>query len=307
MFGEGGGAGHSPREDLRPRPSALASSDQRTLARFLGGPRRRSARAPGGGHPAGLQDGGHLRRRVRGLYAVLLLHLRGRERGRARRARAGHDPRQRAQPDRPGHRVRLLLRARRACAPRDGLRDDHGQLQPRDGLHRLRHLRPALLRAAHLRGRAQHRRERAAHGSRSSSSAARRRCSSRSGWKRPACRSSALPPDAIDLAEDRGRFGALLDELGITHPQYGTARQPRRGASRSPTRIGYPLLVRPSYVLGGRAMEIVYSEEELEQLHGHGVKRQPRTSRAASTSSWRTPSRSTWMRSPTARTSSSAA
>ena len=61
------------------------------------------------------------------------------------------------EPDRPGHRVRLLLRARQPGAARGGLRDRHGQLQPRDGLDRLRHLRPALLRAAHARGRARDR------------------------------------------------------------------------------------------------------------------------------------------------------
>ena len=68
-----------------------------------------------------------------------------------------HDPRRRAEPHRPGHRVRLLLRARRLRAARDRLRDDHGQLQSRDRLDRLRHLRPAVLRAADARGRARHR------------------------------------------------------------------------------------------------------------------------------------------------------
>ena len=69
-----------------------------------------------------------------------------------------HDPRRRAEPHRPGHRVRLLLRARGLRAARRGLRDDHGQLQPGDGLDRLRHQRPALLRAADARGRAGDRR-----------------------------------------------------------------------------------------------------------------------------------------------------
>ena len=66
----------------------------------------------------------------------------------------GDHPRRRPEPHRPGHRVRLLLRARRDGAARAGLRDDHGQLQPRDGVDRLRHVRPAVLRAAHARGRA---------------------------------------------------------------------------------------------------------------------------------------------------------
>ena len=69
----------------------------------------------------------------------------------------GDDPGRRAQPHRPGHRVRLLLRPRRLRAARGRVRDHHGQLQPGDGLHRLRHQRPALLRAAHPRGRARDR------------------------------------------------------------------------------------------------------------------------------------------------------
>ena len=85
--------------------------------------------------------------------AVPLRHLRGRRRGRGRRPARGGDPRQRAQPHRAGRRVRLLLRARRVRAVRRGLRDRDAQLQPRDGVHRLRHQRPPLLRAAHARGR----------------------------------------------------------------------------------------------------------------------------------------------------------
>ncbi len=72
------------------------------------------------------------------------------------------------------------------------------------------------------------------------------------------------PQEAIDLAEDRGRFGTLLDELGITCPTYGVARA-RDEALEIGDRIGYPCLVRPSYVLGGRAMEIVYSSAELSR------------------------------------------
>jgi carbamoyl-phosphate synthase large subunit len=64
--------------------------------------------------------------------------------------------------------------------------------------------------------------------------------------------------DAIDLAEDRSRFGALLDRLGYSAPPYATAKSPVEALERAPD-VGFPLLVRPSYVLGGRAMEIVYS------------------------------------------------
>jgi carbamoyl-phosphate synthase large subunit len=70
------------------------------------------------------------------------------------------------------------------------------------------------------------------------------------------------PVDAIDLAEDRGRFGALLRRLGIKHPPYGTALSAEE-ASVIAEEVGFPLLVRPSYVLGGRAMEICYSTDDL--------------------------------------------
>jgi carbamoyl-phosphate synthase large subunit len=64
--------------------------------------------------------------------------------------------------------------------------------------------------------------------------------------------------EAIDLAEDRSRFGALLDRLGYKAPAYATASSPDE-ALEAASKVGFPLLVRPSYVLGGRAMEIVYS------------------------------------------------
>jgi len=70
------------------------------------------------------------------------------------------------------------------------------------------------------------------------------------------------PVDAIDLAEDRGRFGALLRRLEIDHPPYGTAHSAEEAAMIA-EEVGFPLLVRPSYVLGGRAMEICYSAEQL--------------------------------------------
>jgi carbamoyl-phosphate synthase large subunit len=68
--------------------------------------------------------------------------------------------------------------------------------------------------------------------------------------------------DAIDLAEDRGRFGELLAQLGYKAPPYATARSVEQ-ALRCAGEVGFPLLVRPSYVLGGRAMEIVYSHDGL--------------------------------------------
>ena len=77
------------------------------------------------------------------------------------------------------------------------------------------------------------------------------------------------PVDAIDLAEDRGRFGALLRRLDIAHPPYGTAHSAEE-ATMIAEDVGFPLLVRPSYVLGGRAMEICYSADGLgEYLERH--------------------------------------
>ncbi len=70
------------------------------------------------------------------------------------------------------------------------------------------------------------------------------------------------PVEAIDLAEDRGRFGALLRRLGIAHPPYGTALSAEEAVVIA-EEVGFPLLVRPSYVLGGRAMEICYTAEGL--------------------------------------------
>ncbi len=69
-------------------------------------------------------------------------------------------------------------------------------------------------------------------------------------------------PDAIDLAEDRERFQQMIERLGLKQPPNRTARTPEQAVLLA-AEIGYPLVVRPSYVLGGRAMEIVYNEEDL--------------------------------------------
>ncbi len=71
-------------------------------------------------------------------------------------------------------------------------------------------------------------------------------------------------PDAIDAAEDRGRFGALMEELGVPMPPGGIARSFEE-AREVAERIGYPVLVRPSYVLGGRAMQIVDDDVALQR------------------------------------------
>lgn len=71
-------------------------------------------------------------------------------------------------------------------------------------------------------------------------------------------------PDAIDRAEDRQRFQHMITQLGLLQPPNRTAREPEE-AVRLAEEIGYPLVVRPSYVLGGRAMEIVHQEEDLRR------------------------------------------
>ena len=71
-------------------------------------------------------------------------------------------------------------------------------------------------------------------------------------------------PEAIDLAEDRGAFGRVLAEAGLPAPKHGTAYSAEEAVAVA-REIGYPVLVRPSYVLGGRGMEIVYDDETLSQ------------------------------------------
>jgi carbamoyl-phosphate synthase large subunit len=78
-------------------------------------------------------------------------------------------------------------------------------------------------------------------------------------------------PDAIDRAEDRERFQKMLQELGLKQPPNRTARTPE-AALLAADQIGYPLVVRPSYVLGGRAMEIVHEQSQLERYMREAVK-----------------------------------
>jgi len=77
-------------------------------------------------------------------------------------------------------------------------------------------------------------------------------------------------PNSIDLAEDRERFQQLIQQLGLRQPANRTART-TSDAIRLAEEIGYPLVVRPSYVLGGRAMEIVHNQEDLQQYMQHAV------------------------------------
>jgi carbamoyl-phosphate synthase large subunit len=78
-------------------------------------------------------------------------------------------------------------------------------------------------------------------------------------------------PDSIDVAEDRERFQALVKKLGLKQPANATARDEEQ-AVRLAREVGFPLVVRPSYVLGGRAMEVVFTEEDLRTYMTHAVK-----------------------------------
>ena len=78
-------------------------------------------------------------------------------------------------------------------------------------------------------------------------------------------------PDSIDLAEDRERFNKLMKELSVRQPDSVIAKSSDDAISKS-SKLGFPIIVRPSYVLGGRAMEIVYSEKDLERYLNEAVK-----------------------------------
>ncbi len=138
--------GHPGREE----PRLLRRADRRSAQPEH---RRRHRRPSRPAHPARVQDRRHVRRRVRGPHAVPLLELRLRDRSRTPAAPGGAHPRFGSEPDRSGHRIRLLVRACDDGNRRGRLRDRHGQLQPGDRLDGLRHRRPPLLRTAHLRRR----------------------------------------------------------------------------------------------------------------------------------------------------------
>ncbi|HKA37641.1 MAG TPA: carbamoyl-phosphate synthase large subunit [Thermoanaerobaculia bacterium] len=81
-------------------------------------------------------------------------------------------------------------------------------------------------------------------------------------------------PESIDLAEDRGRFGKLLGELGLRAPEHAEARTEKE-ALQAAGRIGYPLMVRPSYVLGGRAMAVVFDDRHLSDYMSRALESSP--------------------------------
>ena len=196
------------------------------------------AAAPARGGPgARLQAHRHLRRRVRVVHAVHVRHLRAGVRGRADAEEEGHHPRQRPQPHRPGHRVRLLLLPRRLRLPRGRLRDGDGELQPRDGLDRLRHRRPALLRAADVRGRDGDHRARAQRRRRASS------CVVQFGGQTPLKLALALQEAGVHDPRHvarldrpgRGPPALLAAAVGPRHPAAG---ERHRGVARGGARGG---------------------------------------------------------------------
>ncbi|MDT9091351.1 ATP-binding protein, partial [Escherichia coli] len=77
-------------------------------------------------------------------------------------------------------------------------------------------------------------------------------------------------PDAIDRAEDRERFQSAVERLGLKQPENGTVTALEQAVLLA-ERITYPLVVRPSYVLGGRAMEMVYDEQDLRRYFAEAV------------------------------------
>ena len=190
--------------------------------------------------------------------------------GAAGRAAGGARHRLGAGPHRPGHRVRLLRRPGGRHAPPRRLAGGDDQLEPGDRLDRLRRLVAALLRAARPGERAQrHRRRVAADGDRTCC-----RRWSPFGGQTPLNLAAPLAAggvpllgsdlEAIDQAEERTRFSALLDRLGIPQPEGGMAHSVEEALTLA-ERIGYPVIVRPSFVIGGLAIDFCYSPEDLER------------------------------------------
>ncbi|HET6577104.1 MAG TPA: carbamoyl-phosphate synthase large subunit [Gemmatimonadales bacterium] len=94
------------------------------------------------------------------------------------------------------------------------------------------------------------------------------------GLEREGVKILGTSPEAIDLAEDRGRFEAITRELGVAQPPSGVAFSVDEAVAVA-ARVGYPVLVRPSYVLGGRAMEIVYDDASLRGYFGRAARVAP--------------------------------
>ena len=214
--------------------------------------RARRSRPPAVGPPAPAR-GRLVRGRVRGADAVLLRHARGRGRGAAavgpRRDRA----RRRAEPDRAGDRVRLLLRPRGAGAAEARLRGRARELEPRDGLDRLRHVRPPLPRAADRRERVLEVCELEQPVGVAVSFGGQTPLAARAGARGGrACRCSATRSTRSTPPRTAARFAALAASSRRSGGAAADAEEARAVAER----IGYPVLVRPHHVLGGRGMHV---------------------------------------------------
>ena len=211
------------------------------------------------------------------------------------------------EPDRPGDRVRLLLRARGDDRARVRPRRGDGQLQPGDGLDRLRHLRPPLLRAADARGRARRRRGRAARGRDRPVRRPDAAASSRPASRRRACRCSARPSRRSTSPRTAAASARCSSELGLTGAAVrDRALAPRRRSAVAPRRR----------LPAARAPELrARRPRDGDRLLARRARRLPAarrraaaaSARSSSTASSRTRSRSTSTRSATARTSGSAA
>ena len=189
------------------------------LAKYLGRfGTGRAREAQSVGSAGGLQSRGYLRGRVRKLHAVSLFELRNRLRSGPIRPPEGHDPGQRPEPHRAGNRVRLLLLPRLVRLAGAGLRIHHGELQSGNGLHRLRHQRPPLLRAPHPGARAEHLRHRAA------------RWRDRAVWRADATDPGAAP-QAAGRAHHRDRSGKHRPGRGPQTVRQA-ARRPRHSSAR---------------------------------------------------------------------------
>jgi carbamoyl-phosphate synthase large subunit len=300
------------REGPHGRPAAPRNSSPGQAARLLRPAtrqlrstcrRRSSGGPPCAGHPAGLQDGRHLRRGVRGLHALLLLVLRP-ETEVLPRAASGHHPRLRPQPDRSGRRVRLLLRARLAsrCAT-PGTTRSWSTATPRPSP-------PTTTRPA------------ASTSSRSPSRTCLRSFHAESvagpiagvivqlGGQTPlglaqALKDEGVPivgtsPEAIHLAEDRGAFGRVLAEAGLPAPKHGTAYSATEAlASRARHRLPRPgpSVLRPRWARDGDRLR----RRDPHHLRHPAAIRLARSTRSSSTASSTTRSRSTSTSSMTAR------
>ena len=199
---------------------------------------------------------------VPGRYRLHVLDVRGGVRGGGDRRAQDRRARRRAEPDRAGHRVRLLLCTSRARDARGGVREHHGQLQPGGPFRPTTTRRTAsisepltledvleIVRVEQPDGVI------VQYGGQTPLKLAR-------ALEAEGVRIVGTSPDSIDLAEDRERFRQLIEAFGLRQPPNRIARTPA-GAVEHAAAIGYPIVVRPSYVLGGRAMRIVYDEAEL--------------------------------------------